>query len=374
MIRAALLAFALAAPVAAETEPETIARRAAEALDQAAEALEAADGARDRVQALTETIRAFEQGLSGLRAGLRAVVGREQVIRATFDAESARLAQLLAVLQSIEAAPTPLLLLHPQGPLGTARSGMMVADVAPALEAEVRVLRAQLEEIAALRSIQDEAAAHLEAGLRGAQDARSALNQAIAERTDLPLRFAADEAALRRLLDGAETLAAFARGLNGIVTDGTLPALPDFDRVKGQLALPVTGTRLRRFNETDAAGIRRPGMILATRPRALVTAPWPATLRYRGPLLDYGNVVILEPGANHLMIFAGLGEVYGEIGEILPAGAPVGLMGGDLPDVQAILSEAADRSGITLSETLYIEIREGGEPVDPDAWFTQDKD
>jgi septal ring factor EnvC (AmiA/AmiB activator) len=97
---------------------------------------------------------------------------------------------------------------------------------------------------------------------------------------------------------------------------------------KGRLPLPVLGTLLRRPDEADAAGVRRPGVTLATRPAALVTAPWPATIRYRGPLLDYGNVMILEPGDGYLLVLAGLGTVYGEVGEVVAAGAPLGLMGG----------------------------------------------
>jgi septal ring factor EnvC (AmiA/AmiB activator) len=59
----------------------------------------------------------------------------------------------------------------------------------------------------------------------------------------------------------------------------------------------LLGTILRQFNEADAAGVARPGVVLATHPNALVTTPWPASVRYAGPLLDYGNVIILEPEA-----------------------------------------------------------------------------
>jgi hypothetical protein len=52
------------------------------------------------------------------------------------------------VLQSIQSAPGPLLLLHPDGPVGTARAGMIVADVTPAVAREAQALRAQLEELA----------------------------------------------------------------------------------------------------------------------------------------------------------------------------------------------------------------------------------
>ena len=66
---------------------------------------------------------------------------------------------------------------------------------------------------------------------------------------------------------------------------------------RGHLPLPVKGQVIRGFGEKDAAGIARPGLVIATEPRALVTAPVAATIRYRGPLLDYGNVMILEPDA-----------------------------------------------------------------------------
>ena len=127
---------------------------------------------------------------------------------------------------------------------------------------------------------------------------------------------------------------------------------------------------VRRIVLDDAAGIERPGVILATRPQALVTAPAAATLRFAGELLDYGQVAILEPAPDVLIVLAGLGEVYGEAGQILPEGAPVGLMGGTPPPAHAILSDAALLAGATRSETVYLEVREGGSPVDPATWFT----
>ena len=76
-------------------------------------------------------------------------------------------------------------------------------------------------------------------------------------------------------------------------------------------------------------------------PRALVTAPWPATIRYRGPLLDYGNVMILELGSGYLLILAGLETVYGEVGDVVPAGAALGLMGGPEAVAQEFLVRIA---------------------------------
>ncbi len=113
---------------------------------------------------------------------------------------------------------------------------------------------------------------------------------------------------------------------------------------------------------------------MVTRPHAMVSTPAAATIRYRGPLLDYDNVIILEPEAGLLLVFAGLQQVYGEIGEVLPGGNPVGIMGGPALDAGAILSQTEDDITAQQSETLYIEVRESNTPVDPELWFKTDKD
>jgi septal ring factor EnvC (AmiA/AmiB activator) len=134
----------------------------------------------------------------------------------------------------------------------------------------------------------------------------------------------------------------------------------------------VLGTLLRSYGEADAAGVTRPGLVYATRPNALVTAPWPASVRYAGPLLDYGNVIILEPEGGYLLVLAGLGALYVGAGGLVSSGTAVGLMpgGAEAPD-EELLASPPQGSGGGLTETLYIEVRETGAPVDPAEWFTE---
>lgn len=375
MIRAAALALALAwlAPPALAQAPATaLAEKAADDLRAAIEALKAAESGRDRVAALTATIRAYETGLAALRDALRAAAVREAEIAAGFAARREEIGQLLGVMTTMERAPAPLLLLHPSGPLGTARSGMILSAVAPALQGEAERLRAELTEMRNIRRLQEEAAGMLTKGLASVQAARVALARAIQDRTDLPRRYLDDPEELRKLIDSADTLDAFAEGLIGLETDIGAP-LEDFAGAKGALPLPVFGSLLRRAGEADAAGIVRPGLLVAARPAALVTAPWPATIRYRGPLLDYGNVMILEPAAGYLLILAGLGTVFGNTGDVVPAGAPLGLMGGE-DQAAAAGGGGEEVSGAGRTETLYIELRQDGSPVDPGPWFVETKE
>lgn len=372
MKRLAFILALLAGPVLAQSDPTETARAAMQELNAASEALQAAERSGDRVKALTQTVQAYESGLAALREGLRQARVREAAIQGVFEAESERLARLLGVLVSIEAAPEPHLLLHPEGPLGTARTGMILSEVTPGLNREAQRLRAALQEVALLRALQESAVATLEAGLKGAQEARTALSQAISNRTDLPKRFVADEEAMENLIATADTLESFASGLMSATVEDTSVSIaqPDFTEAQGTLELPVLGRVIREMNEADSAGVRRPGWVIATRPLTLVTLPWPATIRYLGPLLDYGLVAVVEPGEDYLLVLAGLGELYGEVGEVLPAGTPIGLMSGeDAQGDQAVLISNPGGSGAEASETLYLELRHDGEPVDPAQWF-----
>ncbi|OIP83215.1 MAG: peptidase M23 [Rhodobacterales bacterium CG2_30_65_12] len=365
-------AAVLAGPAWAQSGPTESARVAMEDLRAAGEALEAANGARDRVAALTRTVQAYESGLAALREGVRQATIRESAIAGVFAAESDRLAELLGVLQAIEAAPEPHLLLHPSGPLGTVRAGLIFSEVTPALAREATNLRQSLQEVAVLRALQAAAVTTLEEGLAGVQRARTALSQAVSDRTDLPRRLFTDEVAMENLINSADTLESFAGGLmSATVEDPTVTVeAADFATARGALELPVLGRVIRRFDEADAAGVRRPGWVVATRPLTLVTTPWPATIRYLGPLLDYGEVAILEPGEGYLLVLAGLGQLFGVVGEVLPKGAPVGLMGGSSKaEDQAFLISSPQGGGAQASESLYMELRWNGAPVDPGEWF-----
>lgn len=355
---------------AATQSPGEAASTAAAALEAAGERMDAAQTANDRVKALTETVRAYEDGLQAMREGLRRVARRETQLTTQLRARDEEVAELLGVITTIETSTPPVLMLHPSGPLGAARSAMMLAEVTPGLQARADALRNDLQEVRDLRLLQQNAAQKLEDGLQGVQAARAALSTAIADRQDLPQRFTEDPVQTAILISSTETLTGFADGLaliaeaNGVQTSGS-----DISDRRGDLALPVEGLLLRGYGDKDAAGVARAGILVASRPRSLVVSPTAATIRYLGPLLDLGNVVILEPQPDTLFILSGLAEVFGAAGQVIPEGTPVGLMGGDAAATSAILSLSGEGGGTGRSETLYIEVRMENSPVDPETWF-----
>jgi len=363
-----------------QNETAAAATQASRNIEAAMAMLEDAVDAPDRVAALTETTRAFEDGLAAMREGLRQVSAREAELTAALDSREDDIARLLGTLQMMGGTETPVVFLHPAGAIGTARSAMIVADVSRGLDSRANDLRADLNEVRVLRQLQQSASAILADGLRGVQEARTELSQAVADRRDLPRKFTEDPIKTALLIASTETLGAFASGLTDIADEERPLDLPSVSERKGDIPRPVLGRVLRRSGQADAAGIVRPGVVVATRPRALVTTPTAATIRYRGPLLDLGNVMILEPEPGILFVFAGLDVVYGASGDILAEGAPIGLMAGKDDDLNAMLTETngsgTNRTGTDseLSETLYIEVRQDNSPEDPAEWFRDMKD
>ncbi len=376
VVRFWVFLIALTWPFAAISleSPADRARGALQMLDAAEAELESAGNARDRVRALTSVIQGYEKGLGALRGSLQQIVLREAELASELAAQEADITALLRALQRAGDTTSPVFLLHPAGPAGTIRAGLLLAEVTPSLQAEADELRADLEELRRLRDVQTEASNALESGLQEVQSARAELNAAIADRAPLPKRFLADPVREAILISSADTLDAFAAGLDELSEEQIAPPPDSGELSGGAFDLPVNGRLLRAANEPDAAGVKRPGVLVAAAPEALVTAPVAGTLRYVGPLLDFGEVVILEPRADLLFVFAGLGTVYSGTGDVVDTGTPLGLMATATQKSATDVSTDGDEAGAVPRETLYIEVRQNNTPEDPSLWFRTDKD
>lgn len=347
---------------------------AIEQIDAARAALSKAEDARDRVRALTDTLQAFEGGLMILRANTRVVATQEAVISQTLEEREAKTANLLAALQTFGSRPASTVLLHPAGPAGSARAGLLLTDVAARLDAEAAFLRRDLERLAEISALREAAEASLSLGLQEVQQARLALNSAIANREPLPKRLINDPVGAAVLTASADTLEEFAAGLDRIAVNIDVAASDNLPVVQGALPLPVRGRLIAQSGDAGPDGVARPGIVIETLPNAVVINPVAATLRYAGPLLEMGNVVILEPQSDVLVVFAGLGLIYGQDGDFVEAGAPLGLMGPGRQKNTDIGSTDGDEGGIGPTDALYIEVRQNNLPENPGLWFQTEQD
>jgi len=356
----ALAALFILCSSMALADPAERALTAARDLEAATLAMQAASGGRDQIAALTQTIQAYEDGLVTLRDGLRDAQLREVALEREFAARSEEMSRLLSVLMATQSLDESLALLHPQGALETARAAMLLGELTPPLARAVAELRDGLDDLRALRRARQYGFLALEQGLQVAQDSRVALAQAVSNRGPLPKRLVEEPAQLDALARNALTLEEFAQELaqSTSVSDNQLAVT--FQAAKGTLPPPVRATILHRFNQPDAAGVTRQGLVLATGPDALVTAPWSGTVRYAGPLARQGDVVILEPSEGILLVLAGLANLLVATGEVVTFGAPLGTMPG---------GHSAEITSGSRSQTLYFEVRDRGNPIDPEPWF-----
>jgi septal ring factor EnvC (AmiA/AmiB activator) len=115
---------------------------------------------------------------------------------------------------------------------------------------------------------------------------------------------------------------------------------------------PVQGALVRRFGQRrEGAATRAAGLSWSAAGSAEVLAPTGARVEYVGPLKGYGLVVILTPSERFHLVLAGLDQAAAGAGRTVLAGEPIGRMAPGAPS------------------ELYLEVREGGEPVDPARWL-----
>ena len=129
-----------------------------------------------------------------------------------------------------------------------------------------------------------------------------------------------------------------------------LTAVGAFGKAKGLLALPANGTITQHFGDTSVSGAHAKGIIIKTRPNAQITAPFDGTVLFAGPFQNYGRLLIVDHGDEYLTVLAGMEYINASVGQELLAGEPVGAMGQSYTD-------------------LYLELRSGGTPEDPEEWF-----
>ena len=332
-----------------------IAREAARLLAEAQEALEAAEDAPDRRRALTLAIRAYETGLVAANAGLAALTAEREAAAERLSGHGRALADIHSALRQIEAVPPALRLQQPGGAVAAARAAGLLAHLQPQIRAWAADLAAELDEVATMSALQT----------AFVDEIRTASAEVAAARTMLSGPQEADARISATLGRTARDLASLARSLEG-QENASFEQTPD-----GAWAWPVAGEIRRDFGEADGAGIERPGLVLSAASGALVTAPVTGTVRFTGPFLTHGQVVILAPGGERLLVLAGMARVLVSPGELVQMGAPLGLMPGGDTDDEDFLIVRAPESDAFLNQSLYVEFRRSGIAENPVAQFVQ---
>ncbi|GAB4357276.1 MAG: hypothetical protein Kow00114_08700 [Kiloniellaceae bacterium] len=425
-----LAALALAAPAWGQqadlekVEKELAADRArAEELKAAAAALaREIEDLRARSIAAAGRAQNLESEMTAAEETLAALSAEEAAKTAALEQRRAQLGRTLGALQRLALQPPEAALARSQEPVDSARAALLLQVAVPALEAKAAGLRAELGDLAVLRTRialerDDLAAATAALGIErdrlAALLARKAeLQQSTeAERKAAEARIARLAGEARDLRELTERLEAEARAeaarqekarqeaarkaqaeaearakaeaeaaakaespaqeppqaSRQVERQGeqlarlTPPAsLRPFPEAQASLTMPVRGQVVRLYGqESETAGATDKGISIRARSGAQVVAPFDGKIAYAGPFRGYGLILIIDHGGRYHTILAGFDRIDAVVGQWVLAGEPVARMG----DVAAGNPE------------LYFELRRTGQAINPLPWLatTDDK-
>lgn len=376
----------------------SLSRERADALRAEIEAMEG-DRARQSAAliASAQRVKTAETDVAAVEQKLTALLDEEGRIRARLSGEDEKVAQLLTALQRISKSPPPALIVDPDDALGSARGAMLLAAVLPQLRDRAGSVTDDLNRLVSVRqSVQDETttlrenlstlleeqlrtATLIEARKRGAQRIGADLAgeeqeaQALAEQAQ-SLTQLIDELSKKITSVANATSAAQQGATQGADRATILTALADTNRkepavpfadARGYLTLPATGVVVTPFGANDGFGGTSRGLSMVTRQNAQIVAPADGWVMYKGPYLNYGQIVIINPGNGYSILLAGLDAINVDIGQFVIMGEPVGTMG------SRTIGRAVTTNAGVSRPTLYIELRDKDRPLNPDSWWAE---
>ena len=129
------------------------------------------------------------------------------------------------------------------------------------------------------------------------------------------------------------------------------------DIAKGKLPYPVVGDLKATFGRQGAGGLTHKGVSINAMSEAQVITPYEGRVAFTGLFRGYGRLLIIEHGAGYHTLLAGMGRIDVIVGQWLLGGEPVGIMDH---------VKTGYKGG---NPSLYIELRRGGEPINPLPWL-----
>nr|WP_295107823.1 peptidoglycan DD-metalloendopeptidase family protein [uncultured Caulobacter sp.] len=276
------------------------------------------------------------------RARLEALNARERAILADLGVNRQRLSLLLSALQLFRRDPPPALLVAPDNARDAVRAAILIRAMTPDLQRRADAYARQATAVGTLRREAAAASAELFTAESVVADRKGEIERLIIEKTQLERAYAQEALTEENEL---RTLGVLTDGLGRVEATGPL-----------HLRSPAAGAIVRRFGAEMPAGGKSPGLTLRVDKGLTVTAPAAGTVEYAGALNGWGAVLILRSQGAYHLVLAGLDQITAVQGQSVAAGAPIGKM----PD------------HVSSDPELYLEVRENGEPADPERWLKQE--
>ena len=344
-----------------------------------------------------QRVKLAEIEVTDVEERLSNLIVQELDVRGRLDGADAEIANVLAALERISLNPPPALIVDPSDALGSARGAMLIAAIVPQLRARADTVSTDLKQ---LMTIKEQALAEeqtLKANYAVLEEEQLRIATLIAARKQgieqVGAQLSTEEQAAVELAERASTLRELIDALSARANQTQLPtpAHPDlpqlspeavklafanaartepavpFPLARGYLSQPANGVTVVQFGAGDGFGGISQGQSIVTRAEAQVVAPADGWVLYKGPYLNYGQIVILNTGQGYTALLAGLETISVDIGQFVLMGEPLGQMG------SRTIGRTVTTNAGNAQPTLYIELRQNNEPIDPESWWAQNE-
>ncbi len=332
----------LSAEVRANTRKRDATRQTARQIGREIEDL------RQRIIDISRRQGASETRSAVFRARLETLNLQEADITRKLTAMRAKEARLLSALQIYTRNPPPAIFISTRRANDAVVAAIIMREITPELQKRTQALAAQNAELVRLRrqaALQNESLFVAESDV---SRQRSEIEALISQKLALEDQLLSQADKLEARAEELKTQENRMRGelpLRGLLGIG--------QKAPNQLQQPVVGEKVSDFGQVLGGQIEggRPerGVRFSVQPGAQVTAPIEGEVEFAGPVESYGQVVILNAGNNYHVVLTGIGRVFVDKGQTLRRHEPIGRM----PN----LSER--------KVTLYMELRQGETPVNP---------
>ncbi|MCF6326048.1 MAG: peptidoglycan DD-metalloendopeptidase family protein [Devosiaceae bacterium] len=368
--------------------------------------MEELEGDRNRQSAAliaaAQRVKLTEIEVDDIEKRLGILLESESRIVTRLENSDNEISSLLAALQRISKNPPPALIIDPSDALNSARSASLLTSILPELRQRAEIIVSDLNQLDATKNRVLEEKQQLSARYSSLLEEQLRIATLIEARKLGVVRVGADLATEEAL---AEQLASEATSLGELVdtlkqriasiseaadaaqeaenlqgnqnipaldadvvvaalanTDRVSPAFP-FASAKGYLSAPAAGVVVMEFGANDGFGGVAQGTSILTRADARVVSPADGWVMYKGPYLNYGQIIIINPGNEHTILLAGLDKIDVDLGQFILLGEPVGTMG------SRTIGQTITTSAGVSRPTLYIEFRKQDQALDPAPWW-----
>ena len=310
--------------------------------------LDATDAA---IANLDQEIATQQKAMASLTDDIKALKTKELELRQKLAVAVQQLHLALANMVRIERQPLQALLTYDALQVKPQRQSILNIS-RKALQQQIDAGRTSLRDLISTMTEAEERQAALDQAIQALGEQRQKLDTLRTEQAHLLTLPAADRAAL---LDAAKRLgkAGDLPGLLELKTklSGILPKPRRHDYGK----LPVDGEVVLGYGETDpTTDLTSQGLRIAASPGAQVIALKDGRVIYSGPFKGYGYLVILEHDHDTHSLYSGFASSPLTPGDFVTAGSVLGTLSAEDP-----------------KPMLYLEVRHGGDPVDPATWLPQ---